>query len=548
MSEIRKIATIKSTEAPLTAEIEKKSNERPGSVIDELREEIAQVQSDVDLLEENKQDTLVSGVNIKTINEESILGEGNISIDFENDVVVRKYTRETISNVSFAIPEDDYNALMNAPSAIIVLAVTQMDAQLVFIPEIYNADSSEKVFKYSQNNSGIIYNYRLYLARISSEPRITIQTSQTPYVSTLNGYQGAVKLKTINEQSLLGNGDVEIKDDVPLLRDKVITEYTVQEIIDLDIGCEVPTQYSSRSFACVDRAGNYCVISIANFGTPSLSVRYYTSGGLNYYYSAYGNNYLTTKISNYPNKEFKSIPTGPSSTDPMFLRGKYINGSQSWNYTNLKTVNGQELAGEDDLHLIPRIDSMITEVSVQDIIDMNIGLEQPTSPGMHYFTLVDFSDNICSIVINNFGNVMISVYWTTIYGNFQHYSITGSDSYSTIIRNYPTKYPTRTVPIRAELTEEARHLKFLRGNYYHGVENWDYVDIKTINGQSLIGDGDISIEVEPLSVADVYDVFGQTAPEAVVVENSHSMITDVVAESGSLDLQNSSVVDGALHI
>lgn len=549
MSEIRKIATIKSTEAPLTAEIEKKSNERPGSVIDELREEIAQVQNDVNLLEENKQDTLVSGVNIKTINNESILGEGNISIDFENDVVVRKYTRETISNVSFTIPEDDYNALMNAPSAIIILAVTQMDQQLVFIPEVYNTDSSQKVFVYSSNNSGVVFYYRLYLAHIFSEPTITIQTSQSPYVSTLNGYQGAVKLKTINDQSLLGSGDIEIKDDVPLLSDKVITEYTIQEIINLDIGCELPGQYASRSFACVDRAGNYCVILIENYGSLSLNVRYYTSGGLNYVYSASGNSYLTVKIGSYPNHSFKSIPTGPTESTDKFLRGKYINGSQSWSYTNLKTINGQELAGEENLRLIPRIDSMITEVSIQDIIDMNIGLEKPTSAVMRYFTLVDFSNNICSISISTYGNVAISVCWTTMSGNFQYYSISGNDAYSTIIRKYPTKKPTRTIPIRAESTEESRHLKFLRGNYYHGMEQWDYVDIKTINGQSLIGDGDVVITVdEPLSVADVYDVFGQTAPEAVVVGNSHSMVTDVVAENGSLDLQNSSVVDDALHI
>lgn len=48
---------------------------------EQIEQAITNLQNDVDDLEENKQDTLVSGENIKTINGESLLGEGNIEID-----------------------------------------------------------------------------------------------------------------------------------------------------------------------------------------------------------------------------------------------------------------------------------------------------------------------------------------------------------------------------------------------------------------------------------------------------------------------------------
>ena len=41
---------------------------------------LEQAERDIDDLEQNKQDTLISGTNIKTINGQSVLGSGNIEI------------------------------------------------------------------------------------------------------------------------------------------------------------------------------------------------------------------------------------------------------------------------------------------------------------------------------------------------------------------------------------------------------------------------------------------------------------------------------------
>lgn len=51
---------------------------------EQIEQAITNLQNDVTDLEESKQDTLVSGENIKTINGESVLGSGNIEIDLSN--------------------------------------------------------------------------------------------------------------------------------------------------------------------------------------------------------------------------------------------------------------------------------------------------------------------------------------------------------------------------------------------------------------------------------------------------------------------------------
>lgn len=59
--------------------------------------EITELINTVNDIVDNKQDTLVSGTNIKTINNESILGRGNITIEVGNDAVWGAITG-TLSN------------------------------------------------------------------------------------------------------------------------------------------------------------------------------------------------------------------------------------------------------------------------------------------------------------------------------------------------------------------------------------------------------------------------------------------------------------------
>jgi len=81
---------------------------------EQIEQAITNLQNDVDDLDENKQDKLISGENIKTINGESVLGSGNIEIDLSD-----YYTKEevdesqTAQNVQINANKGDIESLNN---------------------------------------------------------------------------------------------------------------------------------------------------------------------------------------------------------------------------------------------------------------------------------------------------------------------------------------------------------------------------------------------------------------------------------------------------
>lgn len=76
-----------------------------------------------------KQDTLVSGTNIKTINNESLLGSGNISISggTTTDVQING-TSITSSGVANIVTEGTYNATTNKLATMADIPVASYDS------------------------------------------------------------------------------------------------------------------------------------------------------------------------------------------------------------------------------------------------------------------------------------------------------------------------------------------------------------------------------------------------------------------------------------
>lgn len=76
--------------------------------LNEAEQNIQELQNDVDNLETSKQDTLVSGENIKTINNQSILGSGNIELSVASKFVINTEGNfGTLSDADFALLIDD---------------------------------------------------------------------------------------------------------------------------------------------------------------------------------------------------------------------------------------------------------------------------------------------------------------------------------------------------------------------------------------------------------------------------------------------------------
>lgn len=81
---------------------------------EQIEQAITDLQNDVTDLEESKQDTLVSGENIKTINGESVLGSGNIEIDLSNYYNKQEIDQSQASqNANISKNTDDIATLNN---------------------------------------------------------------------------------------------------------------------------------------------------------------------------------------------------------------------------------------------------------------------------------------------------------------------------------------------------------------------------------------------------------------------------------------------------
>ena len=156
----------------------------------------------------NKQDTLVSGTNIKTINNNSLLGSGNIDItggesytagngiDINNNVI-----SNTITNYNDLT---DLPTIPNKTSDLINDSnfVDSEDLAEVSFTGSYNSLSDTPIIPDSTSDLVNDSNF-ITSQEVSTEIQTAIATKQDTLVSGTN-------IKTVNNNSLLGSGDLQI--------------------------------------------------------------------------------------------------------------------------------------------------------------------------------------------------------------------------------------------------------------------------------------------------------------------------------------------------
>lgn len=142
----------------------------------------------------NKQDNLVSGTNIKTVNGQSILGEGNIEISGGETITVDTELSETSQNpVQNKIIT---NALNDKASKTELSNVSTSKANKA---DVYTKQEVDDKFTNAQNQ---IDQISIDTSSINAE----VQTLKTDKQDTL---VSGTNIKTINGQSLLGEGNIE---------------------------------------------------------------------------------------------------------------------------------------------------------------------------------------------------------------------------------------------------------------------------------------------------------------------------------------------------
>lgn len=167
----------------------KTKQEEDGDKIDSLDKEIA-----------TKQDLLVSGTNIKTINSQSLLGEGNIEIESGSNIPFLFINSITHLSGNFAAVK---NAIANK-TPFELYYVNILGYGDIAAPEVcfVSGESIQATFHFESTTANHT------VVRITITP--TGVSADTSYHSYQEQLVSGTNIKTINGESILGEGNLEI--------------------------------------------------------------------------------------------------------------------------------------------------------------------------------------------------------------------------------------------------------------------------------------------------------------------------------------------------
>lgn len=268
-----------------------------------------------------KQDQLVSSVNIKTINNQSILGGGNIEIQASTDLS-DYYTKEEI-NETFATVSQVENKVDKVEGKSLI-----DDSEIARLATVTNYDDSTINEQIATLNSSKL-----------DVSAYTTDKANFATIEQLNEKQNALisgqNIKTINGNSLLGSGDITITGggDIDLSNYYNKTEVDTK----LDTKLDVETYNSDKSgFALKTELSDYLT-------TSNAAETYQIKGD---YLTEIPDEYVTESELNAGLNNKVDVTAYTTDKETFALRTEiptdYVSDSELANYATTTTVNGIE--------------------------------------------------------------------------------------------------------------------------------------------------------------------------------------------------------------
>lgn len=237
----------------------------------------------------SKQDTLVSGTNIKTINNQSLLGSGNIVIQGGGgevnviEVVKRNGTALPISNkaVDVSVPtktsdltndsgfltqHQDISGKLDAPSGGSVGNILSKTANGTEWKSLTEYESIS--IKYDADNGVLYVPVNEDDFSVNDDSEIVLNLSPTNFKR--DGLQRvALNIKTINSQSLIGSGNLVVGGSGSDMLIKVIDDH---------LRLYTKTELSNSDVIQIARKGRYCTYKKVVIGEQETFTRYKAKG------------------------------------------------------------------------------------------------------------------------------------------------------------------------------------------------------------------------------------------------------------------------------
>ena len=391
----------------------------------------------------NKQDTLVSGTNIKTINNQSILGEGNIEI---SDYYTKTEADEKFATITgFNEQAANISALqtaMDGKQATLVSGtnIKTINGESVLGEGNIVIEGGSSVDAYTKTESDAKYATKNELTAVetvanNADTKADAATSRIESVETAMGNKqdtlvSGTNIKTINSQSILGSGDLAISG---------VSEEQAQEI------AKIPTLETELA-------------QKANISDVPTVQTDYNGTNKNYIYSKY----LDSNYAVYSDFSFKPSENGIKMEADYW--GSNRNRAKLFSIPLVTTSENGVMSAADKTKL-DSIPETIPSQSEIDGIAANVSALE-TSMGNKQDTLVS-GTNIKTI--NN----------QSILGE-GNIEITGGD---VDLTNYYTK------------TETDTKLGTKQNTLVSGT------NIKTINSQSILGEGNLEVTIPDATTA-----------------------------------------------
>lgn len=364
-----------------------------------------------------KQDTLVSGENIKTLNGQSLLGSGDIVIEGGSDVNIVDFDPDGIGEDTIFKNNDIYNA--NTILRIIELldlaisGLESVDCKTTIIDkdsDDLQYPSAKATYEYGQ--------------KISQSKQDTLKSGEN--------------IKTINGESILGEGDIEIQgvsgDSCGIT---VVDEFDVEEVYGEK---EVPSMQAFINAVSMMAEDFATTEDIEKLNAKDVEL----------------SDKLTQHKNTYENKLWELEANVNAIGDTLLDKQSILVSGE-----NIKTINGQSILGSGDLE--------IESGSDVNIIDFNPeGLGEDTV----------FNDND---IYNANGILRLITMLDELVDQCElEYRKTNIIDENSDEHQYPSAKATYEY---GQKISESKQDKLVDGQ-----------NIKTINRQSILGEGDLTIE------------------------------------------------------
>lgn len=186
-----------------------------------------------------KQDVLVSGTNIKTLNNQSLLGSGNITLNVDCDDSLSETSVNPVQNKVITKTIADNERLVAAALNDLDLRITLMESTDVAVDTsdlvtkeefntFLNADASNAIESFNEITA--------FLAGVTDTESLEgiVASIEQQIAAKQDILVSGTSIKTINNQSILGNGNINVVVDTSNLATKAEVNAKQDKIDDLD--------------------------------------------------------------------------------------------------------------------------------------------------------------------------------------------------------------------------------------------------------------------------------------------------------------------------